>query len=117
VTTRDTVQSYFDRLGQKKGWEAFLAEDMQFTSHTSPIRQITGRDAYLEGTKRFYSMIKKLEVRGIVVDGDKACAMTRYELEPPVGPRFESHVAEVFEVRDGKIKSFDIYFDSASFPK
>ena len=117
MTTRDVLQSYFDCLKAKRGWEAFLADEMAFTSFTTPIKRVTGRGAYLEATKRFYSMIKAVEIRGIVVDGEKACVLTRYELQPPAGPVFESHVAEVFEVRNDKIKSFDIYFDSAPFPK
>lgn len=117
MTTRDAVQGYFGSLKQKKGWEAFLAEDMTFTSFTSPIKRVSGRAAYLEATKRFYSMITALEVRDLVVDGHKACALTRYELQPPAGPAFGSDVAEVFGVRDGKISSFDIYFDSSPFPK
>lgn len=62
-------------------------------------------------------MIAAVEVKDLLVDGDKACAFTRYELRPPAGQAFESYVAEVFRVRDGKISSFDIYFDSAPFPK
>jgi ketosteroid isomerase-like protein len=62
-------------------------------------------------------MITALEVRDLLVDGHKACALTRYELQPPAGPAFASDVAEVFEVRDDKISSFDIYFDSSPFPK
>ena len=48
---------------------------------------------------------------------DEACALTRYQLQPPAGPVFGSDVAEVFGVRDGKISSLDIYFDSSPFPK
>jgi ketosteroid isomerase-like protein len=117
MTTRDVIQNYFDCLKAKRGWEAYLGDEMAFTSFTSPIKRVTGRGAYLEATKRFYSMIKAVEIRGIVVDGEKACVLTRYELQPPAGPVFESHVAEVFGVRNDKIKSFDIYFDSAPFPK
>ena len=62
-------------------------------------------------------MIKAFEVKAILVDGERACALTRYELQVPGGPAFERQVAELFEVRDGKIKSLDIYFDSAPFPK
>jgi ketosteroid isomerase-like protein len=58
-----------------------------------------------------------LEVRSVIVDGDHACALTQYDLQPPVGPLFQSHVAEVFDVRGGKITAFDIYFDSSPFPK
>ena len=115
MSTKDTIQGYFDNLKQKKGWETFLSDDMRFTSFTKPIKRVTGRAAYLDATKRFYST--GLEVRDLIVDGDKACALTRYDLQPPGRPGFESYVAEVFGVRDGKITSFDIYFDSAAFPK
>ena len=117
MATRDTVQSYFDCLTEKRNWEAFLADEMVFTNFTSPIKRVTGKAAYLESTNRFYSMIKGVEVKDIVVDGERACALTRYELQPPVGPVFESHVAETFEVQDSKINSLGIYFDSAPFPK
>ena len=56
-------------------------------------------------------------MRDLLIDGDKGCALTRYQLKRPEIPAFESNVAEVFRVREGKIVSFDIYFDSAPFPK
>ena len=53
MTTKDTIQGYFSSLQQKRGWESFLAEDMVFTSFASPNKQVRGRAAYLEATKRF----------------------------------------------------------------
>jgi len=117
MTTKDTIEGYFSHLKQKNGWQSFLSDDVVFTSFTSPIKQVSGRAAYLERTKRFYAMITALEVRDLVVDGNKACALTRYQLQPPQGYAFESDIAEIFEVRDGKILRFDIYFDSSPFPK
>jgi ketosteroid isomerase-like protein len=117
MTTRETIEGYFGSLKQRKGWEAFLADEMVFTSFTSPVKEIRGNVAYLDSTKRFYSMIKEFQVRDLLVDGRKACALTRYELQPPVGSAFTSDVAEIYEVRDGRIVSFGIYFDSAPFPK
>jgi ketosteroid isomerase-like protein len=117
MTTKAVIEGYFASLKQKKGWDSFLAEDMVFTSFTSPVKQVTGKGAYLESTKRFYGGIVTFEVRNLLIDGDKACALTRYQLQRPGSPVFESNVAEVFRVRDGKIVSFDIYFDSAPFPK
>jgi ketosteroid isomerase-like protein len=58
-----------------------------------------------------------VKVKDLVVDGTKACALTHYDLQAPGLPAFSTDVAEVFQVRDGKIASFDIYFDSAPFPK
>ena len=117
MTTRDTIEGYFSSLKEKKSWDSYLSDDVRFTSFTSPNKRVSGRAAYLASTARFYSMITALEVKDLLVDGHKACALTRYELRPPAGPAFTSDVAEVFEVRDGKISSFDIYFDSSPFPK
>ena len=115
--TKNIVERYFDSLKGNREWEMFLADEIQFTSFTNPIKRVAGKGAYLEATKRFYSMIKAVEVRGIIVDGANACALTRYDLQPPAGPAFECHVAEVFEVQGDRITSFSIYFDSAPFPK
>jgi ketosteroid isomerase-like protein len=117
MTTRDTIQGYFNALKQKTGWESFLSDDMVFTSFTTPLKRVSGKTAYLEATRRFYSMITAMEVRDLLIDGHRACALTRYQLQPPGGPSFASDVAEVFGVRDNKISSFDIYFDSSPFPK
>ena len=69
---------------------------MVFTSFTSPIKQANGWVAYLESTKRFHDGAITFEVRYLPVDGEKACALTQYQLQRPGMPAFESDVAEVF---------------------
>jgi len=117
MSTKETVQGYFDRLKRKEGWESFLSDDMVFTIFTNPVKQVTGKDAYIESTKGFYSMIVSVEVRDLLIEGDKVCALTRYELQPPKGAVFSSDVAEIYAVRNGKIDSFAIYFDPSPYPK
>ena len=117
MNAKDTIEAYFKALAEKKDWKSFLADEMAFTSFGTPSKQLVGRDAYVESTRRFYSMIKRLEIRDILVDGDKACVLTKYDLQTPSGTAFESNVAEIFAVRDGEITSLSIYFDSAPFPK
>jgi ketosteroid isomerase-like protein len=115
MTTRNTIEEYFRALSNGDRWQAFLAEGMAFTSHTSPKKQVTGRSAYVESTKGFYSMIESLELRRLIIDGNRACALTRYQLQPPGGEPFSCDVAELFTVKDRVIDSFEIYFDSAPF--
>ncbi|MEP6729456.1 MAG: nuclear transport factor 2 family protein [bacterium] len=117
MSTKDTVQKYFESLAKKQGWEAVFSDEMVFTSFVSPVKRVSGKAAFLESTKRFYSMITACEVRDLIVDGNKAVALTRYQLQSPAGAGFASDVAEVFDVRDGKIASLDIFFDSSPFPK
>jgi ketosteroid isomerase-like protein len=117
MSTRETIQSYFEKLKQKKDWQSSFADETSFGSYTSPVREVKGKAAFLESTKRFYSTIKSFEIRGLLIDGDQACALTRYELQSPTGSSFTSDVAEIFSVKNGKIQSFGIYFDTAPFPK
>ena len=118
MTARQTVERYYERLGQRTGWEALFSDDLVFTNFASPVRRVAGKDAFLQATRRFYGSIGSLEVRELVVDGAYACALVRYEVRPPNGaPPFESHVAEYFTVDDGQIGAFSICFDSAPYPK
>lgn len=118
MTTRETIQGYFERLGQKQEWEMLLADDVVFTSLTSPAERVTGKAACLQATRPFYSTVTAFEVRDLLVDGDRACVLTRYEVQPPDGAAaFHSDVAEIFSVRDGKIASFSIYFDPSPYPR
>ena len=118
MTVRDTIESYYERLGQRAGWDAVFADDVAFTNFASPVRRVAGKEAFLQATRRFYGSVGSLEVRELVVDGAYACALVRYEVQPPNGaPPFESHVAEFFTVDDGKIGAFAICFDTAPYPK
>jgi ketosteroid isomerase-like protein len=115
MTTRETIERYFDRLAAKSEWPECFADHVAFTSYTSPTREVKGKAAYLEATKRFYSTIQSVEVRQILVDGTRAVALTRYDIQQPGKPLFTSDVAEVFSVKGEKIDSLAIYFDTAPY--
>jgi ketosteroid isomerase-like protein len=112
ISTKATIQSYFNALKQKKGWESFMSVDMIFTS---PNTKLKGKDAYIESTKLFFQMVKSIEVKELLIDGEKACALTRYDLQSPKGNTLSCDVAEIFTVKNGEIDSFTIYFDTAPF--
>jgi hypothetical protein len=79
MTTRQTIEGYLSSLQRKDGWEDYFADDMVFTSYVSPVKQVSGRSAFLQATKGF--------------------------------------VAELFAVSESRIRSLEIYFDSAAFPR
>ena len=114
MSTRSVIESYFKALQGRKGWDSLLADDVVFTSFTIPNREIKGKQAYIDATKRFYSTIQSFELRGLIVEGPRACALTRYQLKGPAGV-FQSDVAEIFIAHDGKIDSLGIYFDTAPY--
>lgn len=116
MAEREVVLSNLERVGAKEDWESFLSDELRFTNFTNPVRRKEGKQASIEGIRRFYAMVKSLEIEGVLVDGNQVCAFTRYELQAPDGSAFESHIAELFEVSGGRITSLGIYFDSAPYP-
>lgn len=118
MSTRETIERYLAALREHGDWQDLFASETRFTSFTAPVRELNGRDSFVEGTKRFYGSIESLDVRQLIVDGDTAVVLTRYVIRAPGDePSFKSDVAEVFRVRDSKIVSFGIYFDTAPYPK
>ena len=115
MTTKDAVQKYLHSV--TNGFESLLTDDVKFTSFTSPVKNVAGKAGYIAATKNFYSKIASVEVRELMVDADRACALTRYEVRGKDGGTFTSDVAEIFTVRDGKIDSLAIYFDTAPYAR
>lgn len=112
MATKETVQSFYDALKHKKDWESFLAGGMTFINNG---KQIQGEAASIEGIRRFYSMVQSLEVKELLIEGEKASAVVRYALRSPKGHTFSSDVAEFFTVQNGKFVAFAIYFDTAPY--
>ncbi|MGE0786975.1 MAG: nuclear transport factor 2 family protein [Sandaracinaceae bacterium] len=117
ATTRQTIERYFEALSARGAWERFMADDVRFVSHVMPKKEALGRDAFVASTRGFYSMIRDLEIRQLIVDGPRACALTSYRLQPPSGAAFTCEVAEAFDVGEAGIETFEIYFDSAPFAR
>lgn len=115
MSTKATIDAYFDALRAGDAWKQHLTDSVTFTSFGTPPTHVTGRDAYIESTEGFYGMVTDFEVRELLVDGDRACALTRYQLQPPTGSSFTSDVAEIFTVDGGRIGALTIYFDSAPY--
>ena len=115
MSTEQTVRQYLKAVGAGKGWDALLTDDAKFASFTSPGKEASGRNGFVEATKRFYSKVASMETRELIVDGLRAVALNRYQVSGANGSTFASDVAEVFTVRDGKIAALAIYFDTAPY--
>ncbi len=110
---QEALRGYYDGIKRKDGWQAFVADDIKFGG--TGVKSTTGRDAYIDATGQFLRAVKTSQVKEMIVDGDKACVVVHYELMSPKGNNASSDVAEVLTVRNGKISSSMIYFDTAAF--
>ena len=53
----------------------------------------------------------------MLVEDDNACAIVSYDLISPKGNSFKAEIAEIWKIKNGKLDSVAIYFDTAFFQK
>jgi ketosteroid isomerase-like protein len=113
MTTKDIILKYFESLNKKEGWDFFLSDDFSFTS---PTQHLHGKATYIQDTKDFFYMVTSIEVKDLIIERNKTCAITSYEIRFPSGTVYKDNgVAEIFSIKNNKIISLVIYFDTASY--
>jgi ketosteroid isomerase-like protein len=112
MTTKETVQRYYDGVARKDGWQSVISQTMTFAQ---PGANRNGKDAYVEVTARFLQNVKNSKLKELIIEGDKAYALVDYEVVSPKGNTRWFNVAEILSVKDEKIASSTILFDTAAF--
>ena len=111
-STNETIQKYYHAINVKGSWQLFISDDITFAS---PGQNTKGKVAYVDATLRFLNVVKSVQLIGLIIEGNKACALASYELESPGGKTARCEVAEILTITGDKINSSSIYFDTAYF--
>jgi ketosteroid isomerase-like protein len=109
--TRTLLEKYYDTLSKNEGWQSLLSEDVLLTG--TVMKESKGKDLFVHNN--FFRMIKSLNVRQMIVENENAFALVSYDLVSPKGTKFSSDVAEIWKVKNNKLASLAIYFDTAAF--
>jgi ketosteroid isomerase-like protein len=114
MTTRALIETYYNGLAKRAGWDAALADDFVFTG-ANPGNGSRGKTAYAEVLRQFGRMFETVTVTASIVDGDNACVIATYGVVSPSGKRKTVDIAEIWSSRNGLLASLTIYFDTASW--
>ncbi|MCL4507241.1 MAG: nuclear transport factor 2 family protein [Chloroflexi bacterium] len=113
MTTKELIEKYFAAI-HTGGWETYVADDFIFIS--SNLDKIArGKAAYVDGAGRFFSATTSVEMRQMIIEGDKVCVLARYQLRSPKGNTGVCDVAEILTVKGAKLASSAIFFDTKAF--
>lgn len=116
MTTKKLLETYYDGFAQKGNWEIVLSDDFKFVggdmTKTTPIM---GKAAYIEVIKRFSRVFKTMRVKEMIVDDDRACVIGNYDYIFPNGKSINGDVAEIWKVKNGKLDTLTIFFDTLTF--
>ena len=115
MSTRDLVQSYYDSLGRKDDkWQELYSKDAVF-SDASQALNAKGKVAVIQSFIPFLKGVEGLRVRRMIAEGGNACAIVSYDYVNPKGGKMSQDVAEVWQVKDGKLTKLTIYFDLTAY--
>ncbi len=110
---QDAIENYFTAI-HNGGWETYIADDFTFIN-SNLDKALHGKPAYVEAAARFFKATTSVTIRRLIIEGDNACVLARYQLRSPKGNTGTCDVAEILTVKDGKLSSSAIFFDTKAF--
>ncbi len=115
MSTRNLVQDYYKSLRQKDDrWQELYADEATFSDASQTLNAM-GKSAVIQSFVPFLKSVVDLQVRQMVVDGERACAIVGYVYQNPQGERLSQDVAEVWRVRNDRLVELTIYFDLTAY--
>ena len=116
MKTKELLETYYKGFAKKEGWDSVISDDFKFVSGdmTKPA-PVLGKAAYIEIIKRFSQLFSAMRVKEMIIEGDSACVIGNYDNVFPNGKKINGNVAEIWKVKDGKLDSLTIFFDTLTF--
>jgi|GEM_PF-1358162 len=106
-------QTFMQSLGEKTDvWQNLLSEDFLFHC---PQKQSQDKEAYIKTTLEFFQIVKDFQLIRYAATDSLVAAEASFIVSTPSGGELTLDVAEFYEVRDGKIQSAKIFYDTDAF--
>ena len=112
-TTKELLGKYYKTVSGKGRLDQMLSENFSFSGTIGKVA--AGRDAFVGNL--FFKYIRSLEVKTMIIEGERACAVVGYGLVSPKGDALSLDVAEIWQIKDGKLDSLAMYYDTAAYQK
>ena len=114
--TRQLLDNYYKGFAAKANWEDTIADDFQYVGgNMTNTQPVIGKKAYVEIIKRFSERFQSMRVKQMIIEGDKASVIGNYDFQFPNGQKINGNVSENWTVKNGKLQSLTLYFDTLTF--
>lgn len=111
MTTQDFIKSFYNSINNKDDkWKELWSDDAVF-SDASQTLVAKGKDAVIQSFTPFLKGVAGLKVTEMITEGPNACFIISYTFVNSRKEELNQDVAEVWEVRSGKLAKLTIYFD------
>jgi ketosteroid isomerase-like protein len=112
MSNAEIFRTYLQRFtaGDREGAGELLTDDFRFHG---PILQSEGKTAFLEGSAQMAPIMRGADIHHQWEDGDEVFSVYEFKIETPAGAG-SIPMAEWNTVRDGKLASARLMFDTAA---
>jgi ketosteroid isomerase-like protein len=112
MSNAEIFRTYLERFtsGDREGAAELLTDDFRFHG---PMLQSDGKAAFLEGSAGLCPIMRGAHVHRQWEEGDEVCSIYDFKIETPAGV-VSIPMAEWDTVRDGKLASARLIFDTAA---
>jgi ketosteroid isomerase-like protein len=109
------IKSFYRSINNKDDtWKELWSDDAVF-SDASETLLARGKEAVIQSFTPFIKGVVGLKVSEIILEGEKACFIISYTYVNSKKENLNQDVAEVWEVRGGKLAKVTIYFDLTAY--
>jgi hypothetical protein len=116
MTAKILLETYYKGLAKKEGWDEVLSDGFKFIGGDMINNNTAeGKTAYNEILKRFSLLFKAMRVKDMIIEDDRACVIANYDFEFPKGDKINGDVAEIWTIKNDKLDSLRIFFDTMTF--
>lgn len=113
TTALQTVQNFQKSLENgTDDWQSLLADDVVFKG---PVDTVKGKGPNIELNKGFRPMIKGYKSSKAFGQGDLVALEGTFTVSTPKGNTIQLAMAEIYEVKNGKIQNINVYYDAEEF--
>lgn len=113
--SKELLDNYYNELARGDAWQSSISDDFIFKG--TGVGGSSGKAAYVEVIKRFRRLVENVRVKEIIANDEKACVIANYDLVSPKGNKLNFDIAEVWEIKNGKLNLLTIYYDTVTFNK
>ncbi len=116
MTTKELQETYYKGYAQKANSDSVIADDFRYLGGDMiKAEPIIGKQGYIEVINRFSKVFKSMRVKEMIIQGDSACVIGNYDFKFPNGKEIIGNVSEIWTVKNDKLQSLTIYFDTLTF--
>ena len=115
MSTKDIVLRYYKSLEEKSdGWKDIYSDDAVFSDASQSLLE-KGKEEVVQSLVPFLNGVAEVKIKELIIEDDSACAIISYVYVNSKKERMNQDVAEILEVKNGKLTKQTIYFDLTAF--